>query len=288
VTIRVAVLGAGRVGTALALALPAATYTVDAVAGRGDAALDRFSARLPAATVLPPVDAALRGDLVLVAVPDDALAPLVRAVAAGDGVAEGSRWVHVAGGFGTDVLRPAALGGATVAACHPAQTFPDPDTGVASLPGTAWAVTADEHARAWAHALVADLRGVAVDVPESARTLYHAGLVLGANATSAVVTLARELLLAAGVRDPAAFLAPLAPTAARNAAQRGAAALTGPVRRGDAATVARHLDELRAALPEAAGAYLALARLALGQARRAGLDPAAADAVAAALEDEIS
>jgi predicted short-subunit dehydrogenase-like oxidoreductase (DUF2520 family) len=107
---------------------------------------------------------------------------------------------------------------------------------------------------------------------------------VGANATTSVVTMARDLLLGAGVRDPGAFLGPLVTTAASNAAERGAAALTGPVRRGDAGTVAAHLAELRAVLPEVVDAYTALSRLALAQARRAGLDDDAAAAIDAVLD----
>lgn len=276
----VAVLGPGRVGTALALALPSPAYEVVAVAGRGRAAVDGFRSRFPAAEALPAVAAARRAELVLVTVPDDELVGVVRRVAAGDGVAEGSRWVHTAGAYGHDVLRPARLAGAAVAACHPAQTFADPDAGARALPGTAWAVTADEADLGWARVLVTDLRGSPVTVRAEDRTLYHAGVAVGANGTSSVVTLARDLLLGAGVADPSAFLGPLARTAAAGAADRGAAALTGPVRRGDVGTVDRHLAELGAVLPEAVEAYVALARLALSQARRAGLDPARADAVA--------
>lgn len=276
---RVGVLGPGRVGTALALALRDAGDDVVAVAGRGSAALAAFSERLPDVRVLDPVGVSRAAELVVVAVPDDVLPGLVAAVAARDGVVEGARWVHVAGGAGTEVLRPARLAGAAVAACHPAQTFPDADTGRAALPGTAWAVTAAESDRAWAAALVRRLGGTPVEIPARARLLYHAGLVAGANFTAAVVALARDLLLGAGIADPAAFLAPLAPAAAAAAAERGPAALTGPVRRGDAGTVARHLDELRDVLPEAVDAYIAVSRLALRQARRAGLDADAAAAV---------
>lgn len=283
---RAAILGPGRVGTALGLALDHAGYDVVAVAGRGQAGLDAFRARLRGAEARPVERIGVGADLVLVCVPDDVLADVVARVAVADGVAEGSRWVHVAGGRGVEVLRPLGLAGGRVAACHPAQTFPDPDTGLAGLPGAAWAVTAADPDLGWARVLVTDLRGSPVTVEETNRTLYHTGLVVGANATSAVVTLARELLLGAGVRDPAAFLGPLATAAAGNAAERGAAALTGPVRRGDAGTVRRHLDELRTALPEAVDAYVELARLALRYARRAGLDEQAARAVAAALDGE--
>lgn len=281
---RTAVLGPGRVGTTLAIALRAAGYEVVAVAGRGDDALRRFTERVPTAAVLPPADAARAADLVVVAVPDDVLAGLVAEVARDDGVAEGSRWIHVSGGWGPDVLRPVHLAGAAVAACHPAQTFPDPDAGVAALPGSSWAVTADESSLGWARVLVTDLRGRPVTVPARSRILYHAGLTVGSNATATVVTLARDLLLGAGVEDPAAFLGPLVTTSAANAAESGAAALTGPVRRGDAGTVAAHLEELRGALPEAADAYVALSRLALGYARRAGLDQDAVQAVSDVLD----
>lgn len=281
---RTAVLGPGKVGTALGMALAASGYEVVAVAGRGSAALTRFIERVPTAVVATAAEAARLADLVVVAVPDDALEDVVVQVARDDGVAQGSRWVHVSGGWGTDVLRPAHLAGAAVAACHPAQTFPDPDAGLAALPGSSWAVTAEESNLGWARVLVTDLRGRPVTVPGRSRTLYHAGLTVGSNATATVVTLARDLLLGAGVEDPAAFLGPLVTTSAANAASGGAAALTGPVRRGDAGTVGAHLEELRDALPEAVDAYVALSRLALGYARRAGLGEDAADAVADALD----
>lgn len=269
-----AVVGPGRVGTALALVLPAAGYEVVAVSGRGRSSLDAFTERVPGAAVVAPDVIGQQADLVLLCVPDDALVAVVRSIARHGAVAEGSRWLHTSGGYGTDVLDPIRLAGGRVAACHPAQTFPDPERGAEALPGTSWAVTAAPEDLGWARVLVTDLRGSPVTVPGPARTLYHAGLTVGSNATSSVITLARDLLLGSGVRDPAAFLGPLVTTSAANAAEHGAAALTGPVRRGDAGTVERHLAELRAVMPEAIEAYVALARLALTHARRVGLDEA--------------
>ena len=282
---RVAVIGPGRVGTALALALPDDRYEVAAVAGRGQDSIRRFVDRLPAARPVTAAAAALAGEVVLLCVPDDALPVLVRDLARNDAVGEATRWMHVAGSHGLGPLRPAALAGARVAACHPAQTFPDPDAGLAALPGCTWAVTTADADREWAHELVADLGGEPVDVSDEARTLYHAGLAVGANATAAVVALARDVLLGAGIAAPERFLRPLVGSAAHHAAARGPAALTGPVRRGDAGTVAAHLAELRAVLPEDADAYLALSRLALRHARRAGLDPRLAAAVEHVLEE---
>lgn len=272
-TTRVAVLGPGRVGTAVAVALPADRYAVAAVAGGGEAARARFAELVPDAEHRSAEQAVQSADLVLVTVPDDEIVPLVRRLAIADRVVDGSRWVHCAGGMGAAALRPARLAGAGVAACHPAQTFPDPLAGAARLPGAAWAVTAAPPDLPWARALVEDLRGVPHDVAEQSRTRYHAALAVGSNGTSAVVSLARDLLLASGVADPEPFLGPLVVASVEGAAAAGAAALTGPVRRGDVGTVVAHLDELDRSYPEAAEAYRALARLALGYARRAGWKP---------------
>jgi predicted short-subunit dehydrogenase-like oxidoreductase (DUF2520 family) len=287
----VGVIGPGRVGTALAVALSEAGHAVVAVAGRpgGDppsTSLERFTAAVPAARVVVAADVPAAADVVLVTVADDVLADVLRGLAAADVVRPGGRWLHTSGRHGLRVLRPVALAGARVAACHPAQTFPTPEAGRAALPGTAWAVTATGADRTWAHQLVAAVGGVPVDVRDVDRVRYHAALAVGSNGTTAVVALARDLLLSVGITDPELFLAPLVRASAVNAAAHGAAALTGPVRRGDAGTVHAHLNELRATMPETVPAYRALARLALSYARRAGLDDARARMITEILDAE--
>lgn len=280
----VGVIGPGRVGTALAGALKDAGWRVVAVAGRGAAAVERFVAAVPAAEVMPAEQVARSADVVLLTVGDDELAPLGRALAAADVVDGPRRWLHTSGRWGAAVLRPIALAGGRVAACHPAQTFPTPAQGRAALAGCAWAVTAADADRGWAHEFVKVLGGHPVDVGEGDRVRYHAGLVVASNGTSAVVALARDLLLSAGIAAPERFLAGLATQSAANAAAHGAAALTGPVRRGDHHTVRAHLDDLQVTLPEAIPAYLTLARLALSYARRAGLDDERAAQIDAILQ----
>lgn len=281
---RVAVIGPGRVGTSLARALPG-EYRLVAVAGRGAEALARFAEQVGRVPVRSAAEAAGAADLVLLTVGDDALDALVAELAVADVAKPGSRWLHTAGSRGVEALRPLRLAGARVAACHPAVSFPDSATGASRLPGAAWGVTAPPGEAGWAVELVADLGGVAFLVAEEARTRYHLAMALASNATVAVTALARDLLLGAGVTDPAALLRPIASTSVAGAAERGAAALTGPVRRGDAGTVAAHVRELAVALPEASAVYAELSALALGYARRAGLDAEAAEAVAQVLDD---
>ncbi|MGH3441096.1 MAG: DUF2520 domain-containing protein, partial [Nitriliruptorales bacterium] len=151
--------------------------------------------------------------------------------------------------------------------CHPAQTVVSTDVDPAVLAGIAWAVTASSADRSWAHDLVRQAGGHPHDVPESRRVLYHAALTVASNAVGAAVATARQLLLSAGIGEPGAFLAPLVDASVENATASGAAAITGPVRRGDAGTIRRHLDALDADVPQLAAAYRHLARAILAEVR---------------------
>ncbi|MEX1164460.1 MAG: Rossmann-like and DUF2520 domain-containing protein [Nitriliruptor sp.] len=273
---RVAIVGPGRVGTLLAVALSRAGHRTVAVAGGSEASREHVVALVagcrPHGDV---VAAAADADLVVIATPDDAIERVVTDLARSDVLHEGHRVVHVAGSRGLAPLHRAALCGAGVAACHPAMTVPtgasDPDL----LVGTPWAVTASATDRAWARDLVADLGGDPHDVDDDVRGLYHAGLTVGSNAAAAAVVVARQLLLGARIDDPAAFLGPLVARSVDNAMTTGAAALTGPVVRGDVGTVAAHLDVLAADVPDLLEAYRDLARVLLGRVR-AELSPGAA------------
>ena len=271
----VAVVGPGRVGTALALALVRGGYRLVAAADAGGGSAARLADRVAGCRVVAdPVAAAAAAGTVLLTVPDDDLEGVVATVARADGWHPEQHVVHCSGARGNGVLRLAALAGARVAACHPAQTVPagaDAD----ALLGAPWAVTCADDDRAWAEDLVVAAGGDPFALADGARTLYHAGLTVGSNAAAAAVAVARQLLLAAGVDAPERILVPLAEASVRNTARDGAAALTGPVVRGDAGTVAGHLAALDVDVPRLAQAYRALQGVVLDQVT-AALDPDAA------------
>lgn len=282
---RAVVVGPGRLGTTLAVALEGAGHEVVACAGGGPGARERFTTHLPGAEpVDAPATVADRVGLILLTPPDDALEGVVRELAVADVLRERHRVVHTSGVRGLDVLRPAALAGAGTAACHPAQAVPagppDPDL----LAGAAWAVTAAPGDRDWARGLVEGLGGVPHDLRDADRVLYHAALALASNSAAAAVAAARQLLLGARVDDPAAFLEPLVRASVGNVLDEGAAALTGPVVRGDAGTVGRHLEALEADLPELAGTYRRLTAAVLDL-TAAGLDEDAARRLRRLLEE---
>ena len=118
----------------------------------------------------------------------------------------------------------------------------------------------------FAEQLVADLGGRSMWVPEEMRTLYHAGLAHGSNHLVTLVTEAMEILSAAGASDPAGTLRPLLAAALDNALSQGDAALTGPIVRGDAGTVAAHLEDIAANVPQTLPSYVAMARATLERA----------------------
>jgi predicted short-subunit dehydrogenase-like oxidoreductase (DUF2520 family) len=131
-------------------------------------------------------------------------------------------------------------------------------------------VTAPPELRPVAEALVVEMGGEPVFIAEEARGVYHAALASGANFLVTLVAQAQDLLAAAGVPEPSRMLAPLLSAALDNALLLGDGALTGPVARGDASTVAAHLAAIAVAAPQALPAYRALARLTADRALAAG------------------
>lgn len=280
----VAVLGPGRVGTAVAHALVRGGHRVVAAADGGGGSARRLADQVAGCRVETSAAAAVaRAGTVLVTVPDDVMQEVVAEVAAADGWQAGQHVVHCSGARGTEVLRLAALAGARVAACHPAQTVPA-GAGADALLGVPWAVTCDEPDRAWAEDLVLATGGDPFALAAGARTLYHAGLTIGSNAAAAAVAVARQLLLAAGVDAPERVLTGLAEASVRNTARDGATALTGPVVRGDVGTVADHLTALDVDVPRLAQAYRALQGVVLDQVT-AALRPDTAERLAELLTD---
>ncbi|MDW4898186.1 DUF2520 domain-containing protein [Streptomyces californicus] len=267
----VGVVGAGRVGPALAASLRLAGHRPVAVSGVSDASRRRAAALLPDVPLVEPAEVLARADLVLLTVPDDVLPTLVEGLAETGAVRPGQLLVHTSGRYGARVLDPALRAGALPLALHPAMTFTGTAVDVQRLAGCSFGVTAPEELRLAAEALVIEMGGEPEWVAEESRPLYHAALALGANHLVTLVAQSMELLAKAGVSAPDRMLGPLLGAALDNALRSGDAALTGPVARGDAGTVAAHIAELRAHAPQAVAGYVAMARTTADRALAHGL-----------------
>lgn len=276
----VGVVGTGRVGAVLGAALALAGHTVVAASGLSRASEQRAARLLPDVPLLPVPEVVAAADMVLLAVPDDALADLVAGLATTSGWRAGQIACHTSGGHGLAVLEPATRRGVLPLALHPVMTFTGRPEDLDRLDGTSFGATAPEPLRPVAEALVLEMGGEPVWVPEEARPLYHAALVTGANHLVTLVNESVDLLRGAGVDNPTRVLAPLLEAALDNALRLGDAALTGPVSRGDAGTVAGHLATLTAHAPDAVPAYVAMARRTADRALASGrLDPQRAEAL---------
>ena len=267
----VAVVGAGRVGTALAVLLQRAGHRVTAVSGRAATGV-RAATHLPGVPLVTSSEAAGRGDLVLVAVPDDELAAVAIELAEAGTLRPGAWAVHVSGAAGLEVLAPLVAAGAHRLAMHPLQTVPDVEGAIDRIPGSAVAITAeDAEGVALGERLARDVGGRPFVLADEHRPLYHAAAVFASNYVVTAAGIAEELFREAGLPDPAGALLPLARASLDNVGRLGpAGALTGPAVRGDAGTVASNLAALRDAAAHAVPAYVELCRLALDIGERAG------------------
>ncbi len=286
----VGVVSAGRVGVVLGAALARAGHTVVAASGVSNEAVRRAEELLPDVPLLSPPDVVRAANLVLLALPDDALAGMVRGLVATDAVRPGQIVVHTSGAHGVDVLEPAAAAGALPLALHPVMTFTGRAEDLERIVACSFGVTAadgDEAAWSVGEALVVEMGAEPVRVPASARPLYHTALAHGANHLVTLVGESAELLRDAGVGNPERLLGPLLSAALDNALRHGDRALTGPVARGDAGTVRAHIDVLAKHAPHMLPSYRALAARTARRARDVGLLRAdLAPDVIAAIESE--
>ncbi|MCC3274136.1 DUF2520 domain-containing protein [Arthrobacter zhangbolii] len=243
----VGVIGAGRVGAVLGAALRAAEHAIVGVSAVSEASRERAENLLPGVPVLEIPDIVERSELVLLAVPDDALGPLVSGLAKTGAWQAGQLVAHTSGRFGTEILAPARAAGAIPLALHPAMTFTGMSLDLTRLTDASFGVTAPAAVLPIAQALVVEMGAEPVVINEADRVLYHAAL---AHASNHLVTLASQstqLLAGIDVEHPDRLLGPLMRASLENALASGEGALTGPVARGDVGTVSAHTDALAVA-----------------------------------------
>lgn len=268
--LRVGVVGVGRVGSALGVALARAGHEVVAVSGVSAESRARADRMLPGVPVLAVDEAVDAADLVVLAVPDDVLRPLVSGLADTGVWRAGQLAVHTSGAQGIGVLDPAAARGVLALALHPVMTFTGRPEDLDRLDGATFGVTALDELRPVAESLVVEMGGEPVWIPERARSLYHASLTVASNHLITLVNDSLTMLSGAGVDEPARLVAPLLSASLDNVLRLGDAALTGPVLRGDVATVAGHVDTLARSAPDVLASYLVLARRTVERARATG------------------
>ncbi|HET6832117.1 MAG TPA: DUF2520 domain-containing protein [Solirubrobacterales bacterium] len=244
----ITLIGAGRVGSSLAAALTAAGATATTVGRDGLEA------------------ACADAEVALLCVPDEELAAAAARIAT---VTPGPRFIgHTSGATPLSAL--AGAGVASAFSVHPLQTIPARGTDLTGAPAAV--AGTDPGAEELAAAIAERCGMVPFAVPEESRAAYHAAAAIASNFLVALGSSAESLLEAGGIADGRELLAPLVLRTAANWAEHGPAALTGPIARGDEATVAAHIEAIAATAPELEALYRVLAErtreIATAEARR--------------------
>jgi predicted short-subunit dehydrogenase-like oxidoreductase (DUF2520 family) len=267
----VGIVGAGAVGTALGVAISRAGWPVKAVSSRDRARRDRFLSLVPGARAyIEPVGVVDEVELVVLAVPDDAIPSVVEPLR----LYGGQAMVHTSGLLGYEILEPAVAAGSQIGAFHPLASFTyDVERSVAGLTGATVAVEGDDRLVSLLAELAEAIGGVPVRLPPGSKPAYHAAAVLASGGLVALLDAIARLGAAAGIdeRGSMAIYGRLMEQTLANARAGGiASALTGPIVRGDAGTLEAHLRALARDAPDVYELYLALARREVDIAQRRG------------------
>jgi predicted short-subunit dehydrogenase-like oxidoreductase (DUF2520 family) len=258
----IGIIGAGRVGSALALALAEKGHTVGAIASRRDNTARALARRIAGAQAASAQEVAARCDWVFLTLPDAAVASVASALPwrAGQAV------VHTSGALDLAVLDPAAARDALPGGFHPLRAFAAGDSGPNTFAGVTIGIAGGPALSPQLEALAGGLGARALRIDGADRALYHAAAVFSSNFGIALLVAARHAWTLAGLpeAEARAALAPLLAGAAANAATMPLErALSGPIARGEPDTLLRHLEKLGRA-PELADLYRALGAQLLG------------------------
>ena len=245
--IEVSIIGAGRLGTTLAIALERRGYRIRSVVARRlenarkaaallDAKVDVFAARQ--IRLLP------KADLFLISTPDDQIANVASDLSRlnFDRIPVG---LHTSGALSSEILAPLRARGWSTGSIHPLISVTDPQT---PLAGAFWCVEGDQRAVRVAKTIVRDLGGTSFSINSAEKPLYHAAAVMTSGHVTALFDVALEMLVACGLTRKTAreILQPLLVSTVNNLeTQDPAHALTGSFARGDIETIKRHLAALK-------------------------------------------
>ncbi len=248
-------IGAGTVGTALATRLSQKGARITAASSRRLTSAERLASSLPHCHACSsPQEVADVAELIFITTPDDAIAEVANEVH----WHPGESVVHCSGAHSLDILKPANQAGANVGSFHPLQTFADINQAVENLPGSTFAIEAEEPLLSTLKELTSLLDGNWIELKPGDKVVYHAAAVFACNYMVTLVELATDLWQTFGVpqKEATKALIPLLRGTVNNINNIGLPdCLTGPISRGDLSTISKHLTALKDKNPSLLAAY---------------------------------
>ena len=254
----IAIVGAGKVGSALAVALQRAGYPIAGIASRSLKSAKELGRRLGVSYSDFPAAIAAGAKIVFITTPDREIANAAQIIAGSGGFNKEQVVVHTSGLLPASAIDVAKKYGAAIAAFHPLQSFADVETAVSNLPGSYFSMQGDPAALEILQQITEDLQGSSFIIKEQDKPLFHAAATVTSNYLVAVIHLAAGLFGKLGVEREQSVQAlfPLIQGTLNNIESAGTVqALTGPVERGDAATLQSHMAALSKLGPAERQAY---------------------------------
>jgi predicted short-subunit dehydrogenase-like oxidoreductase (DUF2520 family) len=243
-------IGAGKVGTALAVLLNRKGYKVAGVYNISRAAVEKLAASVKGCRIMDnSQQVADVADLTFITTPDSAIEKVASQVK----WTKGKSVVHCSGADSTDILDKARRDGANVGCFHPLQTFAGVQQAIENIPGSTFAIEAEEPLLTTLKEIADKLGGNWIQLKASDKVAYHAAAVFASNYLVTLVKMATELWQTFSIPTDEAVqaLLPLMRGTLHNIEVIGLPlCLTGPIARGDAGTIRKHLDEIRKKAPE--------------------------------------
>jgi len=245
---KIAVVGAGKVGSALALLLNGQGYPVAGIASRSINSARRVAEELKTPATVKPEEITAGADVVFITTPDRVIAEVAERITARGGFKPGQMVFHTSGAHSADEVGSVRRAGALAASLHPLQSFADIKMAMENLPGSYFALEGDPEALPLAEQIVEDLGGRSFSIAAADKPLYHAAACIASNYLVSLMHLATGLYSRFGLTRAESFdaLLPLIRGTIKNISQVGPAyALTGPVARADGPTLEGHLQVLK-------------------------------------------
>jgi len=252
--------GAGTVGTALAVLMNSKGYQVVAVSSRSLTSAENLAKAVSGCRAFSnKQDVADTAELVFITTPDDAVATVASQIQwhAGQSV------IHCSGAASTDILEPARKSGANVGTFHPLQTLASAKQAIENIPGSVFGIEAEEPLLSTLKEMAAALDGHSIELKATDKVAYHAAAVIACNYLVTLVKLATDLWQTFAIPPEQATraLLPLLRGTLHNIDTVGIPqCLTGPIARGDTGTIKQHLDALQKAAPSVLPTYKELGR----------------------------
>ncbi|OPY82380.1 MAG: ketol-acid reductoisomerase [Smithella sp. PtaU1.Bin162] len=267
-----AIIGLGKVGTAIGYLLKKCGHRIIAVSDKSAAALKKALPYTGGRAFRDPKRAVQEADIILITTPDDIIAIVCKEIADPRLVC-GKFIFHMSGAGGLDLLDSAKKAGAAVASVHPVQSFSSIDSAINNLPGSVFGITAENKAKKYAVKIVRNLGGTPIFISPDQKPLYHAAACFASNYLVSLLNVVELIYESVGINEENARKAylPLVYGTLKNIESSGSiSALTGPIARGDVSTIRKHITAIKKLHPQHSSLYSALGSVTTNIARKKG------------------